>query len=195
MKKDIQSQNTKKRMAEALSALIQVKKFSKITVEDLVTSCRINRNTFYNHFDNMYDLLYYTYNLYITELISLFQQSKAPITEVFDHILLYIDKNMLLSQAAYESLGESDFRNMLDHNIRCCMTEYIDFICENGNTHVSKYYREFILSISTQMSKDFIVGYIKYYSTVDKETYTQYINTFLFSSLEAAIKEGSEKKL
>ena len=43
---------TKLQMAEALKRLIKDRPFSKITVQDIVTECNINRNTFYYHFEN-----------------------------------------------------------------------------------------------------------------------------------------------
>ena len=49
---------TKNQMAEALKKLIKDRSFSKITVQDIVAACNINRNTFYYHFENNYDLLY-----------------------------------------------------------------------------------------------------------------------------------------
>ena len=42
---------TKIQMAEALKKLITDQPFSKITVQDIVAACNINRNTFYYHFE------------------------------------------------------------------------------------------------------------------------------------------------
>ena len=47
---------TKIQMAESLKRLIKDRPFSKITVQDIVADCSINRNTFYYHFENTYDL-------------------------------------------------------------------------------------------------------------------------------------------
>ena len=48
---------TKILMAEALKRLIKERPFAKITVQDIVTECNINRNTFYYHFTDITELL------------------------------------------------------------------------------------------------------------------------------------------
>ena len=42
---------TKILMAETLKKMIKDRPFSKITVQDIVGACNINRNTFYYHFE------------------------------------------------------------------------------------------------------------------------------------------------
>ena len=56
MKHEINSQNTKKMLAETLLSLLDKKQLSKITVSELVSICDINRKTFYYHFTDVYDL-------------------------------------------------------------------------------------------------------------------------------------------
>ena len=57
MKHEINSQNTKKMLADMLISLLQTKPISKITVSEIVNLCDINRKTFYYHFQDVYDLL------------------------------------------------------------------------------------------------------------------------------------------
>ena len=49
--------STKKALAAALKKMMEVKPIDKITVKDLVEICGVNRQTFYYHFDDVYDLL------------------------------------------------------------------------------------------------------------------------------------------
>ena len=48
---------TKYALAEALKKMMGVKPIDKITIKDLVEICGVNRQTFYYHFDDVYDLL------------------------------------------------------------------------------------------------------------------------------------------
>ena len=48
---------TKYALAAALKKMMGVKPIDKITVKDLVEICGVNRQTFYYHFDDVYDLL------------------------------------------------------------------------------------------------------------------------------------------
>lgn len=48
---------TKEALGMALKQIMNVKPIDKITVKDLVEICGVNRQTFYYHFDDVYDLL------------------------------------------------------------------------------------------------------------------------------------------
>ena len=48
---------TKNAIMDSLQTLLEEKPFVKITVKDIVENTGINRNTFYYHFDDIYDLL------------------------------------------------------------------------------------------------------------------------------------------
>ena len=48
---------TKKAIAYAFKELLLEKPISKITINDISERCEINRQTFYYHFDNIYDLM------------------------------------------------------------------------------------------------------------------------------------------
>ena len=49
--------STKEALGSALKKLLALKPIDKITVKDLVEECGVNRQTFYYHFDDVYDLL------------------------------------------------------------------------------------------------------------------------------------------
>lgn len=52
---------TKDALADALKSMLAVKPIDKITVKDLVELCGVNRQTFYYHFDDVYDLLEWSF--------------------------------------------------------------------------------------------------------------------------------------
>lgn len=49
--------STKEALGNALKKMLSVKPIDKITVKYLVEECGVNRQTFYYHFDDVYDLL------------------------------------------------------------------------------------------------------------------------------------------
>lgn len=51
---------TKRAMSAALKNLLREKKLNKITVQDIADECGINRQTFYYHFQDIYDLVEWT---------------------------------------------------------------------------------------------------------------------------------------
>ena len=54
------SQTTKRALAASLEKLLAKKPLDKITVIDIVEDCEVNRQTFYYHFRDIYDLLEWT---------------------------------------------------------------------------------------------------------------------------------------
>ena len=64
------SEFTKIAIMDSLIDLLRKKPFIKITVKDIVTHCGINRNTFYYHFEDIYDLLHQTVIYEIKKQIS-----------------------------------------------------------------------------------------------------------------------------
>ena len=51
------AQMTKLALAQSLKQLMAERTLDKITVKEIVTRCGVNRQTFYYHFKDIYDLL------------------------------------------------------------------------------------------------------------------------------------------
>ena len=56
-RKDIMNNLTERAFAKALKDIMQDKSFDKVTVTELVKKLNVNRQTFYYHFNDLYDLL------------------------------------------------------------------------------------------------------------------------------------------
>ncbi len=50
-------QTTKEAIAQTFEGLLEKRNIDKITVKDIVTECGVNRQTFYYHFRDIYDLM------------------------------------------------------------------------------------------------------------------------------------------
>ena len=97
MRKEEISNQTKRKMAESLKKFMAKKPFDKITVRDILEDCDISRQTFYYHFEDMYDLLTW---LFETELIALLQESENVLTwdEGILLVLRYVEQNRAVCQ-------------------------------------------------------------------------------------------------
>ena len=51
------SQVTKRALAASLIKLLSQKPLDKVTVKDIIEDCGVNRQTFYYHFKDKYDLM------------------------------------------------------------------------------------------------------------------------------------------
>lgn len=61
MKRNELSLHRKEQMAASLKKLMTRKNLGRITIQELADDCGINRYTFYYHFQDIYDLLAWTF--------------------------------------------------------------------------------------------------------------------------------------
>ena len=186
---------TKLLMAQALKKLIKDRPFSKITVQDIVDECNINRNTFYYHFENNYDLLYFTYSQEVQNIAESFRNANALIPQAMDFVLDYIDKNNPLCQFAYESLGEKDLKNIFQKDIYNFVRATIDFYGNENDIKFSEDLKSFVGYSYTELLSTQIIWYIKHTSDLDKETFKDCLQTFFTVSLKSVLEEAVKKGL
>ena len=55
------AQTTKRALAASLKKLLKERPLDNITVKDIVEDCEVNRQTFYYHFQDIYDLLLWVF--------------------------------------------------------------------------------------------------------------------------------------
>ena len=53
---------TKSLLAASLKELMEIKPVEKISIRELTEKCQFNRQTFYYHFEDIYDLLKWTFH-------------------------------------------------------------------------------------------------------------------------------------
>lgn len=63
-------QSTKQALSETFKTLLEVRRIDKITVKDIVSKCGVNRQTFYYHFRDIYDLMEWTLENDIRDYLS-----------------------------------------------------------------------------------------------------------------------------
>ena len=86
------SLTTKKALAMSLKSLLEKRTLDKITVKDIVSECSLNRQTFYYHFHDTYDLLQWRYSYETGDII---EKMRDPSVDTDDYglILQYILNN------------------------------------------------------------------------------------------------------
>ena len=70
------SEQTKQQLARALKTLMAKKALDKITIFELTGLCGIRRQSFYYHFEDIYDLLRWMFQ---SEAISLLRQQEGAL--------------------------------------------------------------------------------------------------------------------
>ena len=77
---DPRVKRTRDVLQQALVELVQEKPFGKVTVQDIVVRAEVNRATFYDHFEDKYELLNYALNEAFRERIEQKLSENAQLT-------------------------------------------------------------------------------------------------------------------
>ena len=103
---------TKEALGSALKALMLEKPINKITVRELTTQCGLTRHTFYNHFQDVYELLGWIYE---HEVIEDFEEccKCESWREGIEIVLKYTLDNKAICLNTFHSLGREHLEKFL----------------------------------------------------------------------------------
>ena len=82
-------QITKKALAESLKKQMQTIPLAKITVNDIVKECGLNRRTLYYYFNDIYDLLEWIYKTELKEVLGenrTYTSWQKGLLEIFEYL-------------------------------------------------------------------------------------------------------------
>lgn len=106
------SLTTKRALAASLKNMLVRKTLDKITVKDIVDDCNLNRQTFYYHFHDTYDLLEWLYVDETKDIINRLHEKKYSL------LLDYIIKNKSLILNTYHSLDQEYAENKIKECVK-----------------------------------------------------------------------------
>ena len=116
---------TKEIIKDTFWALLEEKPYNKITVQDIVNRCRVNRNTFYYHFQDIPTLMIDSIEDWMEEVIQKYGTFTSPVDcltymaeecmkrkKAFLHIFHSVQKDIFLS--GMNRMGYDIIRNYMD---------------------------------------------------------------------------------
>ena len=141
------SKITKIAMAQALKKLLIVKDLDKITINDISNECGINRQKFYYHFRDIYDLLEW---IFANEVVEKIEKETTIYNwqEQFMYVLNYMLNNKLFIIKVYYSLSRKFLLDFLFKQYNTIFIEIVDDLSKEYNI--------------TQENKKFIADFYKY---------------------------------
>lgn len=107
----------KYQLAAALKAKLTSTSIDKITIKDLTDACGVNRQTFYYHFEDIFDLLKWLCNIEAEQVMRL-QDNAVSWKESFSSLLGYIRENKSFCLSLLNSVEHRFLKNTL--------TEYME---------------------------------------------------------------------
>lgn len=106
------SQTTKKALAASLKKLLSSKPLDKISVIDIAEDCEVNRQTFYYHFKDIYDLVEWIFTSEATKALDgkkTYDTWQQGFLQIFEYILL----NKAFIKSTYNSSSREHLEGYL----------------------------------------------------------------------------------
>lgn len=98
------SDETKRLLATSLKALMKIKSLEKISIRELTENAGVNRQTFYYHFEDIYDLLKWLFQQETVQLLAVHEKAQIW-QEGLLQLFYYLDENRDICLCAIRSVG------------------------------------------------------------------------------------------
>lgn len=114
----------KRVLASTLKEIAEKKSLSKITINDLTQACDVSRQTFYNNFKDIYDLVEW---IYLKEVVTPIERGKIydrwqdALTSIFQ----YISENHVFVLNTYRSFGKGFLEKVLRQEIELFLSNQV----------------------------------------------------------------------
>ena len=135
------AQTTKRALAASLKKLLSKKPLDKITVSDITDDCEVNRQTFYYHFKDIYDLIEWIYTSESSKAIDGNNTYKTW-QNGYERLLEYVLENKDFVLNTYHSVSREYLERFLYEEAYDLLYSVIEEI--SVNTHIRTEDKEFI---------------------------------------------------
>lgn len=139
-------QSTKDAFAQALKKMMRIKPMDKITVKDLVELCGVNRQTFYYHFDDVYDLLEYVFEEDANRVLPkeiVYDHWREDVMKYFEYLM----ENKMFALNVFNSNSRTYMLRYFKERLSECVYGFALIVCEEINIDRSDF--EFIIDFYT----------------------------------------------
>ncbi|MDC7222509.1 MAG: TetR/AcrR family transcriptional regulator C-terminal domain-containing protein [Spirochaetales bacterium] len=116
---------TKKALARTLKELMNLHCLEKITIKQLTGACGVNRQTFYYHFRDIYDLLYWIYQQEIIKPLSHYR-CYARWREGLTLVFTFLEDNKGFCLNSYRALGRAQGEALLNQFAFECLRDVVE---------------------------------------------------------------------
>lgn len=130
---------TKKAIARGFKSILKNKSFEKITIAEITAECRLNRQTFYYHFQDKYDLI--NWIVYQEAILVITKDLTVDNWDAKVLQLLSIMKNdMHFYQTTLKDIEGTEFQNYLFSVTKEIFVEMIDHLTNDSklNTEITQ---------------------------------------------------------
>ena len=149
---------TKTALADAFKAELETKRFDKITIKDIVERAQVNRQTFYYHFQDIYDLLGWILNE---------EMSACRVDELnfdtwrvqLENIVNRVNDNQVLLTNIFDALDHDYIRQTLGNSVQPSIEKTIINVA--GERKLESEDVQFIVHMLTIIIVEYVMEWIE----------------------------------
>lgn len=182
------SLKTKQSLAQALKNAMEHKKLSKITISELCAVCRINRKTFYYHFEDIYSLLKWTLEQEAVEVVKNFDLV-VNTEEALRFVMEYADENKHIINGAFDSMGYEEIKRFFYNDLFSVMYGAVEQGEEELQITLDSQFKNFLVAFYTEASAGLLIEWVKNRMTQDRDTILQSLLSIYKISIPAILRE------
>ena len=146
---------TKHALAEAMKELMKKYPMEKIKIGDIVALCNMNRQSFYYHFKDKYDLVNW---IYYTEFFEgILNTTETPDWDMIEHICDFFYNNKSFYTNALQVRGQNSFSEYFNEVIHPLILSHFDTLYQNESNQ-SFYATFFANSIRVSITRWLLEG-------------------------------------
>ena len=172
---------TKAALGAALKQMMRVKPIGKITVKDLVEICGVNRQTFYYHFDDVYDLLEWVFEEDANRVLPRQVDYERWCEDVL-FFMEYLQENSSFTLNVYNSNSRVYMLRYLRGKLAECIRSFAVIVSEGYDIDRQNF--EFVVEFYADLAIGFISQWLDLGMQLPKEITTERILRVMDGSVE-----------
>lgn len=178
-------QSTKQALSETFKILLEDQTIDKITVKDIVSKCGVNRQTFYYHFKDIYDLLEWVYTNEATKALG---EKKTYETwqQGFKQIFQYIVNNKEFVLTTFNSVSREYLERYLYNEVYLLLIGVVEEkakgipVREKDKSFIADFYKYAFVGI--------VLDWIKSGMKEESDKIIERLNKLIYGNMEEALE-------
>ncbi len=186
MEDSIRADQTKHLLTDSLKRLMAQKPLNKISIREITEGCGVNRQTFYYHFEDIYDQIRWMYR---QEALKLLDQQEGVLVwqDGLLQLFHYLEENYAVCRCVLHSMGHEHLRSFFKTDIYEIVHKVIQYmtsdlnICETEKDILTHFY----VSALSGIVENWLMGELPYTPETLVSTADRIIQAHLLGALSA----------
>lgn len=186
------SQITKRALAASLKKLLGEKPLNKITIIDITEDCEVNRQTFYYHFQDIYDLIDWIYTSEATKALDgkkTYDTWQQGFLQIFQYVLE--NKNFIIN--TYHSLSREHLESYLHNETYILLIGVVEEKAATMN--ISDKDKQFIANFYKYAFVGIMLEWVRTNMKEDPSKIIERISFLIQGDIEKALENFSTSKI